>query len=166
MAAIGVDFYATSRDAVPNGYPKEILAGVIDARSSAAHRMALRQLDGGLSRRIATLRARLLELEALLAYDIDFPEEDDGPVPRQRIAQATDELLDSLGALLATGERTGYAYSDDLSPEKILKAAGVAACIAAGPAQVETMPLQELCQRHAGVAKGKPQVKPTFKRRP
>lgn len=35
VAAIGVDFYATSLDAVPNGYPKEILAGVIDARSSA-----------------------------------------------------------------------------------------------------------------------------------
>jgi methionine synthase II (cobalamin-independent) len=35
VAAIGVDFYATRLDAVPNGYPKEILAGVIDARSSA-----------------------------------------------------------------------------------------------------------------------------------
>jgi 5-methyltetrahydropteroyltriglutamate--homocysteine methyltransferase len=33
--AIGVDFYATSLDAVPTDYPKEILAGVIDARSSA-----------------------------------------------------------------------------------------------------------------------------------
>ena len=35
VAAIGVDFYATSLDAVPSGYPKEILAGVLDARSSA-----------------------------------------------------------------------------------------------------------------------------------
>jgi tRNA modification GTPase len=98
-----------TRRAVLNGkldlLQAEAIGDLIDARSSAAHRMALRQLDGGLSRRIATLRARLLELEALLAYDIDFPEEDDGPVPRQRIAQATDELLDSLGALLATGER-------------------------------------------------------------
>lgn len=33
--AVGVDFYATSLDAVPTDYPKEILAGVIDARSSA-----------------------------------------------------------------------------------------------------------------------------------
>jgi 5-methyltetrahydropteroyltriglutamate--homocysteine methyltransferase len=33
--AIGVDFYATSLDAVPEDYPKEIMAGVIDARSSA-----------------------------------------------------------------------------------------------------------------------------------
>jgi 5-methyltetrahydropteroyltriglutamate--homocysteine methyltransferase len=33
--AIGIDFYATSLDAVPQGYPKEIVAGVVDARSSA-----------------------------------------------------------------------------------------------------------------------------------
>jgi 5-methyltetrahydropteroyltriglutamate--homocysteine methyltransferase len=33
--AIGIDFYATSLDAVPADYPKEIMAGVIDARSSA-----------------------------------------------------------------------------------------------------------------------------------
>lgn len=34
VAAIGVDFYLTPLDAVPTGYPKEILAGVIDTRSS------------------------------------------------------------------------------------------------------------------------------------
>jgi 5-methyltetrahydropteroyltriglutamate--homocysteine methyltransferase len=35
VEAIGVDFYSTSLDGVPEGYPKEILAGVIDSRSSA-----------------------------------------------------------------------------------------------------------------------------------
>jgi 5-methyltetrahydropteroyltriglutamate--homocysteine methyltransferase len=35
VQAIGIDFYATSLDAVPPEYPKEILAGVIDCRSSA-----------------------------------------------------------------------------------------------------------------------------------
>jgi 5-methyltetrahydropteroyltriglutamate--homocysteine methyltransferase len=35
VAAIGVDFYATPLDGVPEGYPKEIVAGVVDARSSA-----------------------------------------------------------------------------------------------------------------------------------
>jgi tRNA modification GTPase len=95
-----------TRRAVLNGkldlLQAEAIGDLIDARSSAAHRLALRQLDGGLSRRINALRERVLELEALLAYDIDFPEEDDGPVPRQRIALATDDLLQSLGALLAT----------------------------------------------------------------
>jgi 5-methyltetrahydropteroyltriglutamate--homocysteine methyltransferase len=35
IGAVGVDFYATPLDGVPDGYPKEIVAGVVDARSSA-----------------------------------------------------------------------------------------------------------------------------------
>jgi 5-methyltetrahydropteroyltriglutamate--homocysteine methyltransferase len=35
VSAVGVDFYATSLDAVPDGYPKELAAGVVDVRSSA-----------------------------------------------------------------------------------------------------------------------------------
>jgi TldD protein len=42
-----------------------------------------------------------------------------------------------VGVRVISGERTGYAYSDDLSPEKIRKAARVAACIANGPAKVD-----------------------------
>src|ERR1039458_5714362 len=48
-----------------------------------------------------------------------------------------------VGVRVIAGERTGYAYSDDLSPEKIRKAARVAACIAAGPSKVEKFDLQE-----------------------
>jgi 5-methyltetrahydropteroyltriglutamate--homocysteine methyltransferase len=35
VAAVGVDFYLTAVDAVPPDYPREILAGVVDSRSSA-----------------------------------------------------------------------------------------------------------------------------------
>jgi methionine synthase II (cobalamin-independent) len=35
VSVIGIDFYATSLDALPSGFPKGILAGVVDARSSA-----------------------------------------------------------------------------------------------------------------------------------
>jgi 5-methyltetrahydropteroyltriglutamate--homocysteine methyltransferase len=35
VTAVGVDFYLTPVEAVPEDYPREILAGVIDARSSA-----------------------------------------------------------------------------------------------------------------------------------
>ncbi len=48
-----------------------------------------------------------------------------------------------VGVRVIAGERTGYAYSDDLSPAKIRQAAHVAACIAAGPAKVEKTPLGE-----------------------
>jgi hypothetical protein len=43
-------------------------------------RQALSQLDGGLSRRLLALRDDVIQLEAWIAYDIDFPEEDDGPI--------------------------------------------------------------------------------------
>ena len=35
VETIGVDFYSTSLDSVPTDYPKEIMAGVVDSRSSA-----------------------------------------------------------------------------------------------------------------------------------
>src|SRR5262249_43933011 len=37
------------------------------------------------------------------------------------------------GVRVISGERTGYAYTDDLSPEKIRKAAQIAAHISKGP---------------------------------
>jgi TldD protein len=48
-----------------------------------------------------------------------------------------------VGVRVIAGERTGYAYSGDLSPEKIRNAAQVAAMIAAGPAGVDKVALEE-----------------------
>ena len=107
-----------TRRAVLNGkldlLQAEAVADLVDARSSAARRMALRQLDGGLSTRIAELRTAILGLEALLAYDIDFPEEDDGPIPRARIAAATTELREALDALLATSAQGALVHEGAL----------------------------------------------------
>jgi tRNA modification GTPase len=75
-----------TRRAVLNGkidiLQAEAIGDLIDARSQAMQHAALGQLDGGLSRRLLRLREDLVGLESLIAYDIDFPEEDDGPVPR------------------------------------------------------------------------------------
>lgn len=35
VTSVGVDFYSTPLEAVPEDYPRELLAGVVDARSSA-----------------------------------------------------------------------------------------------------------------------------------
>ena len=40
VAAVGIDFYATRLDAVPEHFPKEILAGIVDSRSSAVEEPA------------------------------------------------------------------------------------------------------------------------------
>ena len=80
----------------------EAVVDLIEGRSQALRRMALRQLDRGLSERVAALRASLLGLEALLVHHIDFPEEDDAPIPVTHIAERADELSNSLAALLET----------------------------------------------------------------
>jgi TldD protein len=59
------------------------------------------------------------------------------------VKSATQGVSLGVGVRVISGERTGYAYSDDLSPEKIRKAAQVAAMIAAGPAKVEKTSLEE-----------------------
>src|SRR5919107_5670912 len=59
------------------------------------------------------------------------------------VKSATQGVSLGVGIRVIAGERTGYAYSDDLSAEKIRKAARVAAHIASGPATVEKVSLSE-----------------------
>ncbi len=80
----------------------EAIGDIIDATSRTAHRVALDALDGGLVRRVLSLRDALLDLEAMIAYDIDFPEEDDGPVAPARIAAGAAQVSKLLSALIAT----------------------------------------------------------------
>lgn len=80
----------------------EAMADLIEARSHAMHRAALAQLSGALSRRLLALREALLAAESLLAYDVDFPEEDDGPLPRSAASEAARGVLRELDALGAT----------------------------------------------------------------
>jgi tRNA modification GTPase len=80
----------------------EAIGDLIDARSQTMQRTALGQLDGGLSRRLLSLRDNLIDLEALIVYDIDFPEEDDGPISRERVEKAAMDIVASLKGLLAT----------------------------------------------------------------
>ena len=101
-----------TRRAVLNGkldlLQAEATADLIDAGSSAQARRALHQLDRGLSTRLDELRTKLLELEALLAYEIDFPDEDEGPVAPERVVRAWREARDRIARLLDTaseGER-------------------------------------------------------------
>ena len=101
-----------TRRAVVNGkmdlLQAEATADLIDAGSPVQRRRALQQLERGLSDRLTALRSEILELEALIAYDIDFPEEDEGPVSPERVRGAWDVVRGRVADLLRTapeGER-------------------------------------------------------------
>ena len=101
-----------TRRAVLNGkmdlLQAEATADLVDAGSPVQQRRALQQLERGLSDRLAALRSEILELEALIAYDIDFPEEDEGPVSPQRVRAAWEVVRGRVADLLRTapeGER-------------------------------------------------------------
>ena len=64
-------------------------------------------------------------------------------IDESMVKSAAQGVSMGVGVRVIAGERTGYAYSDDLSPEKIRKAAHVAAHIAAGPSKVDKLDLSE-----------------------
>jgi tRNA modification GTPase len=80
----------------------EAIADLIEAPSRAMHDAAMGQLAGHLSAWLNALREQIIEIEALLAYDVDFPEEDDGPIASERIINAASGILATMDALLAT----------------------------------------------------------------
>ncbi|NNF11743.1 MAG: tRNA uridine-5-carboxymethylaminomethyl(34) synthesis GTPase MnmE [Gemmatimonadetes bacterium] len=80
----------------------EAVADLIEARSGALRSAAVHQLERGLSERVSGLRDRLLRVEALLAHHVDFPEEDDAPVPMEKVLEEADELAERMAAMLRT----------------------------------------------------------------
>lgn len=101
-----------TRRALQNGkldlLQAEAVGDLVDATAPAQGRAALNQLDGGLSGRIQALRAQLVDALSLLSYDIDFPDEDDGPLEAGDVPGALDRVARSVQALLASaplGER-------------------------------------------------------------
>jgi TldD protein len=64
-------------------------------------------------------------------------------IDESMVKSAAQGVSMGVGVRVISGERTGYAYSDDLAPEKIRKAANVAAHIASSPGKVEKLDLNE-----------------------
>ena len=56
-------------------------------------------------------------------------------VDEQIVKSASQGTSAGCGIRVLSGERTGYAYTDNLSPERLLHAARTAALIASGPAK-------------------------------
>jgi TldD protein len=63
-------------------------------------------------------------------------------VDESLVKSATQGISAGCGVRVVSGERTGYAYTDDLAPERILHAARTAALIASGPAKQPVVSLK------------------------
>jgi TldD protein len=69
-------------------------------------------------------------------------------VDESLVKSATQGISAGCGVRVVTGQRTGYAYTDDLAPEKILRAARTAALIASGPAKTPVVNLKRSLERN------------------
>ncbi len=83
----------------------EAVADLIAARSETLRRAGLAQLQGGLSRRVETLRQSALHLLAALEAGLDFVDDEIPPVSRGERQKQLKSLRDAIGGLLATATR-------------------------------------------------------------
>src|SRR5947209_9189107 len=68
-------------------------------------------------------------------------------VDESMVKSASQGISAGCGVRVISGERNGYAYTDDLSPSRILHAARTAALIASGPAKVLSAGFQKNAAR-------------------
>lgn len=78
----------------------EAVADVIASSSRAAHRIAISQLNGTFSRRLADLRQQLIDLAGLLELELDFSEEDVEFASRTRLVTLATTLQTEIHRLL------------------------------------------------------------------
>jgi tRNA modification GTPase len=77
----------------------EAVRDLIESQTLFQAKAAAQQLEGALSRRIAPIKKKLVELIALLEAGIDFAEDDVGVLPDERILASIDEIRRPLTAL-------------------------------------------------------------------
>src|SRR6476659_3980169 len=63
------------------------------------------------------------------------------------VKSASQGMSAGCGVRVVAGERTGYAYTDDLSADRLLRAARTAALIASGPAKEPVTGFRERAQQ-------------------
>lgn len=83
----------------------EAVCRLTRARTDDSRRAALRQLEGGLSRALRTVRESLVQTTAEIEARIDYPEEGIPPESTERFLASIDSALQRVGDLLSTARR-------------------------------------------------------------
>jgi tRNA modification GTPase len=109
----------------------EAIADLIASRSAAAHRMALTQMRGGVSKQLSNLRQQLIDFVALIELELDFGEEDVEFADRTRlsvllaeIAEVVDKLRNSfhLGNAIKNGIPVAIVGAPNVGKSTLLNA--------------------------------------------
>lgn len=80
----------------------EAVADLIAADSKASHQLAINQLRGGISKRLASLRNQLVELSSLLELELDFSEEDVEFADREKLSNLSKTIQTELFTLISS----------------------------------------------------------------
>lgn len=91
----------------------EAVADLIASSSRAAHRIALNQMRGSVSKRLDKLREDLIQLASLLELELDFSEEDVEFASRERLLALATETKNEIERLVGTFN-TGSAIKDGI----------------------------------------------------
>ena len=91
----------------------EAVADLVNAKTSKAARMALEQLHGSLSSRLAPLEQEILDILASITVGVDFPEDADAP-EAENLLPPLAALRRQTAALLA-GADAGRIYREGLA---------------------------------------------------
>ena len=78
----------------------EAVADVIASQNAAAHRIAFKQMKGGFSSELRTMRSELLELVSLMELELDFSEEEVEFADRSRLDGLLSALVDHITRLI------------------------------------------------------------------
>ncbi len=92
----------------------EAVRDLIEATTLYQARIAAQQVSGSVSRRIAPLKAQLVELIALLEAGIDFAEDDVSVAPTAEILRRIDPVLEGVRQL-ASSYQYGHMVRDGLA---------------------------------------------------
>lgn len=80
----------------------EAVADLIASESKAAHGLAMNQMRGGFSKKIAELRKDLIQFTALIELELDFGEEDVEFADRSDLKKLVDDLLRMIRKLISS----------------------------------------------------------------
>jgi tRNA modification GTPase len=80
----------------------ESIADLIHSESEGAHRLAMQQMKGGISKELQVLRSKLIHFASLIELELDFSEEDVEFADRTALINLVTEVLKVLHQLLTS----------------------------------------------------------------